>query len=69
VVNVVVVTFLCCLKGISIVKMTQPLEIPVDSNLLGCCCVLSGESWSTFLEDHYSSCDPVSLDRKALRSF
>ena len=56
------------LKWINIVKMTPPLDIPEDSNLLGCCMVLPGNWCSTFLEDHHSSCDSMSLERKTLLS-
>ena len=56
-VNLVTVLVLRYLKGISTVKITRPLGIPEDSNLVGYCMVLPGNWCSKFLEDHYSSCD------------
>jgi len=69
VVNLVTFVVLRSLKGNSTVKMTRPLDIPEDSNLLGCWMVLPGNWWSTVLKDRYSSCDSKSLERKALLSF
>jgi len=41
-VNLVIILVLHFLKGINTVKVTRPLGIPKDSNIVGYCMVLPG---------------------------